>query len=133
MNSHSQFSKLEKSLLIICCILSGALTLVLFKWTCERVYLSMVAGKVFLLIEMEDFAKSSTAPREIALSARNAADWSKLQSSSSADIILTLVASNTVKNLRSILQQKTGQDWGENPREWVKRIESKAGEAPSPR
>lgn len=124
MNHHA--SKLVKGLLATCILACVAIVIILASWFREGVYLSTVAGKVSLLVEMEEWAREPQPLREVAVSAARASSMIPREVNSSADIVLSLVASNTVRNLCSILRQQTGTNYGDDPERWVQLLSTGA-------
>jgi hypothetical protein len=119
-------SKLEKGLMAIC-VLLGILSLLLFLLRIENdIRLSIVAGQVSILVDMEEASRESGVPKDIATSAVKAAEMFPAAAASSTDIILSLVASNAISDMCSSLRQLTGTNIGDNPTEWMKYLSQEA-------
>jgi hypothetical protein len=126
----SHLSKLEGTLIAACFILCAICALVFSAWLREGIHLAIVAGKVSMLLEMEESARDSNSPGEAAHAAVKALEMMPIRATASADIILALVASNTVHHLCSLLRQQTGTDFGDHPAEWMNYVSTNAPRSP---
>ena len=134
MNESKQHSKRVVRLLGVAAIVMFVLAAVFaIRSITLQVKLSIAAGQISLLIEREEYARESRDPKEIVSVLTAAARPSAWEDGSALGIIMGLIRSNVVSNIRTILVQRTGVDYGNNFIEWQKRFGSNPEPTNTPR
>ena len=92
------------------------------KWLATETNVAIKAGHIYAIVDAEEYVRESDEPDQMARELKALLNDYPKRGDSPLDVTMDRVRWNSVSNILYFLRVKTGDDFGNDPAEWIRRL-----------